>query len=103
MRLHANTRRVLRHPGAFLIRVIKAFRANQGLLLAGAVAYYALLSLVPLLILVVIVLSHAFAPERLFGSSPHTWSSSCPGGPTSWWTSCAPSTSTATPSAASCS
>jgi membrane protein len=68
MRLHANTRRVLRHPGAFLIRVIKAFRANQGLLLAGAVAYYALLSLVPLLILVVIVLSHAFAPERLFGT-----------------------------------
>ena len=54
--------------GAFLIRVIKAFRANQGLLLAGAVAYYALLSLVPLLVLVVIVLSHAVAPERLFST-----------------------------------
>src|SRR5262245_48729007 len=68
MRLHANTRKVLEHPGAFLIRVIQAFRANQGLLLAGAVAYYALLSLVPLLILVVIVLSHVVAPERLFGT-----------------------------------
>jgi len=46
------------HPGAFALQVIKAFRANQGLLLAGAVAYYTLLSIVPLLILVVIALSH---------------------------------------------
>ena len=49
---------VLKHPSAFALQVIKAFRANQGLLLAGAVAYYTLLSLVPLLILVVIALSH---------------------------------------------
>jgi len=51
-------RTVLRHPGAFALRTLKAFRANQGLLLAGAVAYYALLSVVPLLILTVIALSH---------------------------------------------
>ena len=57
--------RVLAHPGAFALRVLKGFRANQGLLLAGAVAYYALLSLVPLLILVMILLSHAIDPERL--------------------------------------
>jgi len=50
--------RVLAHPAAFALRVLKSFRANQGLLLAGAVAYYALLSIVPLLILVVIALSH---------------------------------------------
>ena len=43
---------------AFVLRVLKAFRANQGLLLAGGVAYYTLLSLVPLLILILIVLSH---------------------------------------------
>ena len=49
---------VLKSPGAFAVRSLKAFRANQGLLLAGAVAYYALLSIVPLLILVVVVLSH---------------------------------------------
>src|SRR5207248_2078322 len=49
---------VLKSPGAFALRCLKAFRANQGLLLAGAVAYYALLSIVPLLILVLIVLSH---------------------------------------------
>ena len=65
MRLAANTRKVLKHPGAFALRVLKGFRANQGLLLAGAVAYYTLLSLVPLLILVMIVLSHAIEPERL--------------------------------------
>ena len=49
---------ILRHPGAFALQVMKAFRANQGLLLAGAVAYYTLLSIVPLLILMVIALSH---------------------------------------------
>jgi membrane protein len=48
----------LKNPGAFVLRTLKAFRANQGLLLAGAVAYYALLSIAPLLILVVIALSH---------------------------------------------
>jgi YihY family inner membrane protein len=51
-------REVLRHPAAFAWRTLKGFRANQGLLLAGAVAYYALLSIVPLLILIVIALSH---------------------------------------------
>ena len=49
---------VLRHPGAFAVRTLQGFRANQGLLLAGAVAYYALLSIVPMLILTVIALSH---------------------------------------------
>ena len=34
------------------------FRADQGLLLAGAVAYYAQLPTAPLLILTVLVLSH---------------------------------------------
>ena len=51
-------RHVLANPGDFAIRTLKGFRANQGLLLAGAVAYYALLSIVPLLILSVIALSH---------------------------------------------
>ena len=50
-------RQILHHPGAFALQVVKAFRANQGLLLAGAVAYYALLSIVPLLILTVIALT----------------------------------------------
>jgi YihY family inner membrane protein len=49
---------ILGHPLAFALSVVKGFRANQGLLLAGAVAYYALLSIVPFLMLVVVVLSH---------------------------------------------
>jgi YihY family inner membrane protein len=54
---------ILRRPGAFALDVLRAFRRNQGLLLAGAVAYYTLLSIVPLLILLVFALSH-FVPEQ---------------------------------------
>ncbi len=63
--LGAEATYVLRHPGAFALRTLKAFRANQGLLLAGAVAYYALLSIVPLLILTVIALSQVIDPAEL--------------------------------------
>ncbi len=49
---------VLKHPGAFAIRVLRAFRANQGYLLAGAVAYNTLLSILPLLILILIVMAN---------------------------------------------
>ncbi len=52
----------------FLLRVLGRFRQNQGLLLAGAVAYYTLLSLIPLLILILIVLSHFMDPEQLIGT-----------------------------------
>jgi len=57
--------RVLQHPAAFALQVLRGFRANQGLLLAGAVAYYALLSIVPLLILAVIALSHVVDQAEL--------------------------------------
>src|SRR5882672_10752043 len=56
---------VVTHPGRFALQVIRACRANQGLLLAGAVAYYALLSIVPLLILIVIALSHVVDSAEL--------------------------------------
>ncbi|KRB84730.1 YihY/virulence factor BrkB family protein [Noviherbaspirillum sp. Root189] len=52
------TRLMLEHPGAFVLRTLKGFRANQGLLLAGAVAYYALLSIIPMLIVTLFALSH---------------------------------------------
>jgi YihY family inner membrane protein len=55
----------LKHPGAIIIRTLRSFRANQGLLLAGAVAYYALLSIVPLLILTVIAVSHVIDQAEL--------------------------------------
>jgi membrane protein len=59
---------VLKNPVAFALQVLKAFQANQGLLLAGAVAYYALLSIVPLLILVVIALSHVIEQDVLLAT-----------------------------------
>ncbi len=49
----------------FLLRVVRGFRSNQGLLLSGAVAYYALLSIVPLSILAPIVLSHFIEEQQL--------------------------------------
>jgi membrane protein len=60
--------KVLAHPWAFVRQTLKAFRANQGLLLAGAVAYYALLSLVPMMILSVIALSHVLDRADLLGT-----------------------------------
>ncbi len=47
----------------FVGRVIGGFFDNRGLLLAGAIAYYTLLSVLPLLILLVLVLSQ-FLPEQ---------------------------------------
>lgn len=63
--LGPNAAAVLRQPGAFALRTLRAFRANQGLLLAGAVAYFALLSIVPLLILSVIGLSRVVDEAEL--------------------------------------
>ncbi|MEO5766498.1 MAG: YhjD/YihY/BrkB family envelope integrity protein, partial [Casimicrobiaceae bacterium] len=62
------SRFVLRHPARFARDVFAGFRANRGLLLAGAVAYYALLSLIPLLILLLIALSHVIDEARLLAA-----------------------------------
>ncbi len=58
--------RLLCHPVDFALRVFNGFSNNQGMFLAGAISYYALLSLVPLLILSAILLSHwVDTPELL--------------------------------------
>lgn len=57
MRLSDATLHVLMHPAEFALRILRSFIDNQGLLLAGGVAYYALLSVLPLLILSIIALS----------------------------------------------
>ena len=54
--------------GAFILRTLKGFKANQGLLLAGAVAYYALLSIIPLLILMAIALSNLIDAGELLAT-----------------------------------
>jgi YihY family inner membrane protein len=59
---------VVTHPRAFTMRVLRAFRANQGLLLSGAVAYYTLLSIVPLLILILIALSRIIDQGQLLAT-----------------------------------
>ncbi len=60
--------KIVTHPWAFTVQTLRAFRANQGLLLAGAVAYYALLSLVPMMILSVIALSHVIDQTELLAT-----------------------------------
>jgi membrane protein len=69
--IDAQAAEVLKNPGSFALQTLKAFRANQGLLLAGAVAYYALLSIVPLLILFVIGLSHWIPRAELLQTLAH--------------------------------
>jgi len=56
---------VLDNPWRFTRLVISGFRANQGLLLAGAVAYYTLLSMVPMLALILVLLSQIQEPREL--------------------------------------
>jgi len=60
--------KIIAHPWAFVTQTLKAFRANQGLLLAGAVAYYALLSIMPMLILTVIALSQLIDQTELLAT-----------------------------------
>lgn len=50
----------------FLTKVLRDFKRNQGLLLAGAIAYYTLLSIVPLSILALIALSRFVEEAQLF-------------------------------------
>lgn len=56
---------VLRAPLSFVGVIFSGFRANQGFLLAGAVAYYTLLSIVPLFALILVALSQVIEPQRL--------------------------------------
>ena len=59
---------ILQRPGKFLWRVLVGFKRNQGLLLAGAVAYYTLLSVIPMLALILVGLSHFIEEEQLYGT-----------------------------------
>ena len=51
-------RNVMAQPGGFTLQVLKAFQKNQGLLLSGALAYYVLLSVIPLFTFLLLMLSH---------------------------------------------
>lgn len=55
----------MKRVGRFMRRVLRDFRRNQGLLLSGAIAYYTFLSIVPMALLGVIVLSHVLDEHQL--------------------------------------
>ncbi len=58
----------LRHLGRFVLRVLADFRRNNGLLVAGALGYNTLLSIVPLFASIVVVLSHFVDEATLIGA-----------------------------------
>ena len=61
-------RKVMNQPVSFTLQVLKAFQKNQGLLLAGALAYYILLSVIPLFTLVLLMLSHVVDEAALMAT-----------------------------------
>ncbi len=68
MPLSEASRKIIQHPARFAAGTLKSFTRNQGMLLAGAIAYYALLSILPLLILSVIALSHFISQGELMST-----------------------------------
>jgi len=55
----------IRPAWRFARRVLRHFLANKGLLLASAVSYNTLLSLIPLFALLLVILSHVYDEQRL--------------------------------------
>ena len=56
---------VIENPWRFFRRVITGFNANQGLLLSGAVAYYTLLTIIPMFALILVGLSQVQETQPL--------------------------------------
>ena len=77
--LDAPAAKILANPWAFSLQVIRAFNANQGMLLAGAVAYYALLSIVPFMILMLLALSSVMDHQVLMDMLSRTVEHVAPG------------------------
>jgi len=65
MNRRQDTYRAMSRLFAFLLRVARGFNHNQGLLLSGAIAYYSLLSIMPLTILAFTVLAHFIEEQQL--------------------------------------
>ena len=55
----------IRYAWRFACRVFSRFLANKGFLLASAVSYNTLLSLIPLFALLLVILSHVYDEQRL--------------------------------------
>jgi YihY family inner membrane protein len=61
-------RKIIARPGPFALQVLKAFQKNQGLLLSGALAYYILLSVIPLFTFLLLMLSHVLDEAALMAT-----------------------------------
>jgi hypothetical protein len=61
-------RKVISQPRRFSVQVVKAFQKNQGLLLSGALAYYILLSVIPLFTFLLLMLSHVVDETALLAT-----------------------------------
>jgi YihY family inner membrane protein len=65
MNKRQNSQQMVRRLYSFLLQVARGFGRSKGLLLAGAVAYYTLLSIVPMSILALVVLTHFIEEQQL--------------------------------------
>ena len=63
--MSSRARSVMNDPLQFVKQVLNGFRANQGFLLSGAIAYYTLLSIIPMMALILVVLSQFKEAEEL--------------------------------------
>jgi YihY family inner membrane protein len=62
---HQKLTKLFRHPFRFAKQVLRGFSENQSIFMAGAIAYYGLLSLLPLLIISVLILSQVIGQDVL--------------------------------------
>src|SRR6476620_3611135 len=60
--------KVSAQPRSFALQVLRAFQKNQGLLLSGALAYYILLSVIPLFTFLLLMLSHVVDQSSLIST-----------------------------------
>ena len=56
---------IIKDPLQFIKQVLISFRGNQGFLLSGAIAYYTLLSIIPMMALILVALSQFKEPQEL--------------------------------------
>lgn len=65
LELSTRIRKFIQGMVHFISLVASGFRANQGILLSGAVAYYTLLSIVPMFAVILVALSQLLEPQQL--------------------------------------
>ena len=94
--------KVIAQPKHFALQVLKAFNKNQGLLLSGALAYYILLSLVPLFTFLLLMLSHVVEETALMATLRRYIGLIIPGNSRPFLSRYEPSSSTGKSRAGSC-